>query len=95
MKISDDILTISDLKQNTSKLIKKVQETKRPLIFTVNGRPAVVLQDVASYEVMVAEHEYEQTKIAITEALHDFEDRKNWPEQNEAFTTFKTKNGIS
>ena len=69
MKLSRDIQTISELKQNASKLVKQVRETGRPIVLTINGKPAVVLQDVGSYERMAEAADYELTIRALRETL--------------------------
>ena len=53
MRITRDIQSLSDFKQNASKFVKQVQETKEPLVLTVNGKPAVVVHDVESYQASV------------------------------------------
>lgn len=50
MKITRDIQSLTEFKQNTAKFIKQVQETREPLILTVNGKAAVVIQDAGSFE---------------------------------------------
>ena len=69
MKIARDIQTVSDLKQNASKLIKQVQDTRHPVVLTVNGKPAAVIQDVESFERMAADADYERTVRALREAI--------------------------
>lgn len=44
-----DIEPISSLKR-ASDIAKRVEETRRPIYITQNGRPSMVIQDVASYE---------------------------------------------
>lgn len=94
MKITRDIQTVTQFKQNASKLIKQVQETKQPVILTINGKAAVVLQDAESYEAMAARREYDLTVAAIKEALADFDDRENWLTHDEVFAELRERNGI-
>ena len=94
MNITRDIQTVSQFKQNASKLVKQIQRTKQPLILTVNGKAAVVLQDVETYQAMAAQREYDLTVAALSEALAEFDDRKNWPTHVEVFKNLRTKNGI-
>ncbi|MGH9818735.1 MAG: type II toxin-antitoxin system Phd/YefM family antitoxin, partial [Pyrinomonadaceae bacterium] len=48
MDFTRDIQTLSEFKQNASKLIKQLQETRQPVVLTVNGKPAAVVQDPES-----------------------------------------------
>ncbi len=57
MRITRDIQSLSDFKQNASKFVKQVQETKEPLVLTVNGKPAVVVHDAESYQASVDREE--------------------------------------
>jgi prevent-host-death family protein len=52
MEISSDIKPVTYLKSNTADLLKKINETQRPVIITQNGEPRAVLQDPKSYDNM-------------------------------------------
>lgn len=94
MKITRDIQTISELKQNASKLVKQVRATRQPIVLTLNGKPAAVIQDVESYERMAEAADYELTIRALDEALTDFDKRASWPTHDEVFSKFRRKNEI-
>lgn len=50
ISITEDILSITDLKKNTHKIIKQVHSTQRPVVLTVNGKAEAVLVDAGRYE---------------------------------------------
>ena len=50
MKLTDSVKPISYLKAHASELLRGVAESRNPLVITMNGEAAVVVQDVASYE---------------------------------------------
>lgn len=50
MSIAKDIRTISELKTQTARLLHQVNEDRRPLIITQDGKPRAVVMDVDSYE---------------------------------------------
>jgi prevent-host-death family protein len=52
MKLSGAVRPISYLKAHASELLRDVSESRNPLVITMNGKAAVVVQDVASYEEM-------------------------------------------
>lgn len=91
MNFIEDIQTLSEFKKNASKLIKQVRKTKRPLVLTVNGKPAVVIQDPAMYQSIVKDQEYWETVTALKEGLQDIDNHKNWPTQQEAFESIRVK----
>lgn len=50
---TEDIRSLSEFRSHTAAFVKKVRETKRPMILTQHGRSAAVLLDVAEYEALV------------------------------------------
>ena len=43
LQISEDILPVGEFKTNASRVIRRLQATKRPFVITQNGKPAAVL----------------------------------------------------
>jgi len=52
MNISTDIKPVTYLKAKAADLLRRINETRRPIIITQNGEPRAVLQDPQSYENM-------------------------------------------
>ena len=48
--ILEDIKTISELKTRTRAVVQHVRSTRRPVVVTIQGRPAVVLLDAGEHE---------------------------------------------
>jgi len=46
----EDVLPISELRLRAAQVIKKIQETQRPLIITQYGRAVAVLLDVNQFQ---------------------------------------------
>lgn len=69
MKLTRDIQSLSEFKRNTTKLLKQMQETKEPLILTVNGKAALVVQDAASYEELIMLKDRMEAIAAIKQGL--------------------------
>ncbi len=95
MNIVRDIQSLSDFKQNASKLIKQVQETKEPIILTVNGKAAVVVQDAESFQHLINARERAETSAVLRKRLKDIENSDQWPTAEEVFARFSKKYGIS
>lgn len=91
MNIMKDIQSLSDFKQNASRIVKEVRETKEPVIVTVNGRAAVVIQDAESYQRMVDRQEYDQTVRALRAVIADIDDPEKWMSAEEAFDHLRSK----
>lgn len=86
-----DIQSLSDFKQNASRIVKEVRETKEPVIVTVNGKAAVVIQDAESYQRMVDRQEYDQTVRALRSAIAEMDDPEKWIGLDEAFDQLRSK----
>ena len=73
MYTTNDIYPVSDFNRKTSEHIKRVQETKRPEILTVNGKAAVVIVDPESYDKMAQNQEllHSLKNIAIADEQHE------------------------
>ncbi|MBW1783981.1 MAG: type II toxin-antitoxin system Phd/YefM family antitoxin [Deltaproteobacteria bacterium] len=52
-----NILPVSDLRQDAAKVLKKLRETKEPIVITQRGRAAAVMMGVEAYEK--SEHDKE------------------------------------
>ena len=50
MKLSESIKPVTYLKTNSADVIKKVTDSKRPMIVTQNGEAKVVVMDIETYE---------------------------------------------
>jgi prevent-host-death family protein len=56
-----NIIPVSDLRQDTAKLLKQLKNTKEPLIITQRGRATAVMIGVDAYEK--SEHEKELLRL--------------------------------
>lgn len=66
---SSDIYTVTDFSRKPAEHIKRLNESKRPEILTVNGKAAVVIQDAESYEKMATLADYADSILNIRQAL--------------------------
>lgn len=94
MNIVKDIQNLSSFKQNASRIVKEIQETKEPVVLTVNGRAAVVVQDAESYQRALDRTEYLETAAVLRERLKDIDDSSKWIPIDEAFESLRKKFGV-
>lgn len=86
---SSDIYTVTDFSRKPAEHIKRLNESKRPEILTVNGKAAVVIQDAESYEKMAALADYADSILNIRQALtEEGRDLKDFTKE------FEAKHGI-
>lgn len=50
LSITEDIRSITELKRDTSAILKQLHATGRPVVLTVNGKAEAVIMDAAEYE---------------------------------------------
>lgn len=66
---SSDIHTVTDFSRKPAEHIKRLNESKRPELLTVNGKAAVVVQDAETYEKMATLAEYAESVQSIRQAM--------------------------
>ena len=62
LKVDQDIRPMSEFRTGIASFLKRVHDTKRPLVITQHGKGVAVLLDVAEYEAM-------QEKIEILQDM--------------------------
>jgi prevent-host-death family protein len=62
LRINEDIRPLSEFRTGIASFLKKVHDTKRPLVITQHGKGVAVLLDVDEYESM-------QEKIELLQDL--------------------------
>jgi len=70
LQLSEDILPIGEFKTHASRVLRKMQESQRPVVITQNGRPAAVLITPEEFDAF---HERERFMAAVREGLADIE----------------------
>ena len=73
MYTTGDIYSVSDFNRKPSEHIKRLQETKKPEVLTVNGKAAAVMVDPESYDQLVADKQMLSTLKTIMLANDEYE----------------------
>lgn len=68
MRISEDIVTVSEFKAQASDWMRRIGERRHPLVITQNGKPAGVLLSPAAFDELF---EHQQFLKAVQEGLED------------------------
>ncbi|MEO5368287.1 MAG: type II toxin-antitoxin system Phd/YefM family antitoxin [Magnetococcus sp. WYHC-3] len=69
MDITKDIRPLTEFKRDTSRFIAHLQETGRPTILTVNGKPSLVVMDAETWQETQDQLEYARTVADIRKGL--------------------------
>lgn len=65
-----NIHSLTDFRHNAKKYVEQLQETKAPLVLTVNGKAAIVVEDAEAYEayqqrIQALEEEVKALKLSV------------------------------
>ena len=58
VKFSEDVVSLGDMKVNPGKIVRRVDETRRPVLLTSHGRGVAVVQALSDYEAAQEEREF-------------------------------------
>src|SRR5438132_13145450 len=61
MKLARDIMSLSTFKRDSNKVMRQMKKTKEPVVLTVNGKAAVVVQAAESYQELLELKERAET----------------------------------
>ena len=50
MDITEDIQALTTFRNNSAAFLQRLKKTKRPMVLTINGKAAAVVQDAAAYQ---------------------------------------------
>ena len=93
MKLARDIKSLSSFKRDTPRLLRQLKRTKEPVILTLNGEAAIVVQDVESYQELLDAKERMETIQGIRRGLQSMKAGKG-RRSEEFFKEFFSKHDI-
>ncbi|MEA3363015.1 MAG: type II toxin-antitoxin system Phd/YefM family antitoxin [Thermodesulfobacteriota bacterium] len=73
VKFSEDIVPLTDIKVNPGRVVRRTQESRRPILLTSRGRGVAVMQSLEDFE------QAEEEKVfmrAVVEGLSDLENNR-------------------
>lgn len=93
MKLARDILSLSTFKRDSSKLTRQMKKTKEPIVLTVNGKAALVVQDAESYQKLLELKDRMEAVEGIRRGLESMKAHRGRPAE-EFFAEFFAENNI-
>lgn len=93
MKLARDIMSLSTFKRDSNKVMRQMKKTKEPVVLTVNGKAAAVVQDAESYQKLLELKERAETAEVLRQRLATLGNKKGRT-ADEFFTEFFAKNNI-
>ena len=88
-----DIHPLSEFQRGAKAFLVKLKETKAPMVLTVNGKAAAVVQDAESYQQLLDRIEWLESLAGIRKSIEEFEQGEGMP-LKEAWIQFQQKHSI-
>jgi prevent-host-death family protein len=73
IKFSEDIVPLADVKVNPGKVIRRTQETHRPILLTSRGRGVAVMQSLEDFELAEEEKSFMR---AVVEGISELDNNR-------------------
>lgn len=67
-----DIHSLSDFQRNTKQYVSKLKDSHKPVVLTINGEAALIIQDAAAYQEMLDELEIARSAGIIKRRMAEF-----------------------
>src|SRR4051812_28373982 len=85
--------SLTHFQKNAKSFVTRLEETKEPLILTVNGKAKLVVQDAEAYQALLDELERSRFMEAVRQGLREADQGLGRPAE-EAFAEMKQKYGL-
>jgi prevent-host-death family protein len=70
IKFSEDVVPLGDMKVNPGRIVRRLDETRRPVLLTSHGRGVAVVQALSDFETAQEERDFMK---AVVVGLSDIE----------------------
>ncbi|MGD0631646.1 MAG: type II toxin-antitoxin system Phd/YefM family antitoxin [Terracidiphilus sp.] len=92
--ITTDIQSLTTFRRSSGEFFKHLKKSKRPMVLTVNGKAAAVVQDPEAYQRLLDIAAQADAKEGIRQGLDDAKKGKLRPAR-EFFAEFEATHGLS
>ena len=93
MNITEDIQALTTFRNNSAAFLRRLKKTKRPVVLTVNGKAAAVVQDAEAYQRLLDLAARADVNEAIRQGLEDVAKGRTRPVR-EVFSSFRRDHGV-
>jgi prevent-host-death family protein len=94
VNIATDIQSLTAFRRNSAGMMKHLRKNKRPLVLTVNGKAAAVVQDAEAYQRLLDVAGRADAKEGVRQGLEDVSKGRTRPAR-EFFREFEAARGLS
>ncbi len=93
LDITNDIQSLTTFRRRSGDFMKQLKKTKRPVVLTVKGKAAAIVQDAEAYQRLLDIAALADSEEGIRQGLEDFKQGKVRPAR-EFFKEFEAAHGI-
>jgi len=93
LDITKDIQSLTTFRRRSGDFMKQLKKSKRPVVLTVNGKAAAVVQDAEAYQHLLDIAAHADAEEGIRQGLEDAKKGKTRPAR-EFFAEFEATHGI-
>jgi prevent-host-death family protein len=93
LDITSDIQSLTTFRRRSGDFMKQLKNTKRPVVLTVKGKAAAIVQDAEAYQQLLDIAAGANAKEGIRQGLQDVKQGKVRPAK-EFFADFEAEHGI-
>lgn len=93
LDITKDIQPLTTFRRRSGDFIRQLKKSKRPVVLTVNGKAAAVVQDAEAYQHLLDVAAHASAKEGIRQGLEDARVGRLRP-VTEFFESFEAQHGI-
>jgi prevent-host-death family protein len=93
LDITSDIQSLTTFRRRSGDFMKQLKKTKRPVVLTVKGKAAAIVQDAAAYQHLLDIAASASAEEGIRQGLDDVKQGKVRPAR-EFFADFEAEHGI-
>ena len=94
MDITKDIQPMTTFRNNSAEIMQHLKATRRPVVLTVNGKAAAVVQDAAAYQLLLDLAAQASAAEGIRQGREDVASGRTRPARA-AFDAIRGLHGIS
>jgi prevent-host-death family protein len=94
LDITKDIQSLTTFRRRSGDFMKQLKKSKRPVVLTVNGKAAAIVQDAKAYQRLLDLAARADAEEGIRQGLEDVKKGRTRPARD-FFAEFEAKHGIS
>jgi prevent-host-death family protein len=93
LNLTKDIQPLTTFRRQSGAFLRQIKKSKRPVVLTVNGKAAAIVQDAEAYQQLLNIAARADVYEAIRQGLDDAAHGRTMPAK-QAFALIRRKHGI-